>query len=510
MRRRFTMLIVMAAMIVVLIPYSVFGEDSTVRVETPEEFKNAVESANSTDTTTIVLDDDIVLSEGVAIDESKKIVLNLNGNMLSAPNKVLAINSGYFEVVGPGEIKETSPYYAPIVIKGSNSQSDTNYTTVKIGEGVTLEGWSGVFITPYEASGAPYAYGVTVDIDCTIKSVADADGANGHGVYINGQIKNTDSNYPVFNIGKNAVIESEGTGLYAAGYAEWHIDGADIRGDVGIALKSGQFFINDSVVTGTGEYVDPIGYNGNGIDTDGSAMLIDSNKDYAGEIEIVISGSTVFDSENSKAISEFVTYNPNNPSSEANKGTNVVSFKIEGGVFNGSGGKEAVKFSEEAENAISILAGTFSSEPYEAYVDSNTTAMLTSSGIKTYLVGAEVIASYLENGQSGDVLEITSVVEGTEFINVPEGIEIKNTTDVDILINSQELKAGDSMKVSSLQNPSESTDQPSDKPQQEMSADENIPETGDDTNRTLMFVIMGLAAIAAAGTVVYGRRKRSN
>ena len=136
--------------------------------------------------------------------------------------------------------------------------------------------------------------------------------------------------------------------------------------------------------------------------------------------------------------------------------------------------------------------------------------MLTSSGIKTYLVGAEVIASYLENGQSGDVLEITSVVEGTEFINVPEGIEIKNTTDVDILINSQELKAGDSMKVSSLQNPSESTDQPSDKPQQEMSADENIPETGDDTNRTLMFVIMGLAAIAAAGTVVYGRRKRSN
>lgn len=34
--------------------------------------------------------------------------------------------------------------------------------------------------------------------------------------------------------------------------------------------------------------------------------------------------------------------------------------------------------------------------------------------------------------------------------------------------------------------------------------------TGDDTNLTLMFVIMGLAAAAAAGTVVYGRRKRSS
>lgn len=32
--------------------------------------------------------------------------------------------------------------------------------------------------------------------------------------------------------------------------------------------------------------------------------------------------------------------------------------------------------------------------------------------------------------------------------------------------------------------------------------------TGDDTNLTLMFVIMGLAAAAAAGTVIYGRKKR--
>ena len=504
MRRRFLMIIFIAAIMAVLVPCSVFGEDSTVRVGTSDEFKAAVEGAGSTDTTTIVLDDDIALSEGVAIDGSKRIILDLNGNTLSAPNRVLAINSGYFEVIGPGEIKETNPYYAPIVIKGSNNQGDTDYTTVKIGEGVTLEGWSGVFITPYQSSGAPYAYGVVVDIDCIINSVTDTSGAKGHGVYINGQIKNTDSNYPVFNIGENAVIESEGTGIYAAGYAEWNIDGADIQGDVGIALKSGKFSINDAVITGTGEYVDPIGYNGNGIDIDGSAMLIDSNKDYAGNVEIVISGNTVFNSENSKAISEFVTYNSNNASSVANKGTNIVSFEIKGGVFNGADGKEAVKFSDEAkaEDAINISAGAFSSEPDEAYIDSHTTASLTSGGVTTYLVGFEAISAYLEKGQSGDVLEITSATAGTEFINVPEGIEIKNASETDILINGQELKAGESLSVSSPQNPSE----PADQPQQEKPADGNAPETGDNTNLGLLAGIMITAAAAGAAVIVLRRK----
>ena len=87
-------------------------------------------------------------------------------------------------MVGPGSIVETNPYYAPIVIKGSNDPADTGYTTVKVGEGVYLEGWAGVFLTPYASSGAPYAYGVTVDLDCVINTVQDTSGADGHGVFI--------------------------------------------------------------------------------------------------------------------------------------------------------------------------------------------------------------------------------------------------------------------------------------------------------------------------------------
>ena len=38
----------------------------------------------------------------------------------------------------------------------------------------------------------------------------------------------------------------------------------------------------------------------------------------------------------------------------------------------------------------------------------------------------------------------------------------------------------------------------------------NSPKTGDDFNMTAVIALMGIAAAAAAGTVVYGRRKRSN
>ena len=74
--------------------------------------------------------------------------------------------------------------------------------------------------------------------------------------------------------------------------------------------------------------MDPIGYNGNGIETDGSALLIDSNHaGYAGEIEITdIRRYGPELAENSKAVSEFVTYNSSDPTAAAQKDTNIISI----------------------------------------------------------------------------------------------------------------------------------------------------------------------------------------
>ena len=414
-------------------------------------------------------------------------------------------------MVGPGSIVETNPYYAPIVIKGSNDPADTGYTTVKVGEGVYLEGWAGVFLTPYASSGAPYAYGVTVDLDCVINTVQDTSGADGHGVYINGQIKNTESNYPVFNLHSNTEIKSTGTGIYAAGYAEWNIDGASIEGDIGIGAKSGKFDIKDATINGTGEYVDPIGYNGNGIETDGSALLIDSNHaGYAGEIEITISGDTVLNSENSKAVSEFVTYNSSDPTAAAQKDTNIISFVINGGTFNGAEGKPAVQLSDEvkAKDAAEITAGKFSAEPDSELVKSDMTAELVRNGETTYLIGQSTVNAALAEAQKGDVLTVKTAAEDAELVDVPEGVVINNDSSTAVSVNGQDVSAGASITVT------DAADEPI---QQEPSdnagtvnGSDKAPETGDDFNMVVWAAIMGFAAAAAAGTIVYGRRRKSN
>lgn len=503
------MSLMLALVMAMPMPMSVSAA-SNVTVTTGTELADEIDAATGTDTTTIVLGNDIELEQGITVDGSKKIILDLNGHKLSAPSRVLSIESGYFEVVGPGSIVETNPYYAPIVIKGSNDPGDTGYTTVKVGEGVYLEGWTGVFLTPYESSGAPYAYGVTVDLDCVIKAVQDNDGYNGHGVYINGQIKNTESNYPVFNLHSNTEITSMGTGIYAAGYAEWNIDGASIEGDIGIGAKSGKFDIKDATINGKGEYVDPIGYNGNGIETDGSALLIDSNHaGYAGKIDITISGDTVLNSENSKAVSEFVTYNSSDPAAEAQKDTNIISFVINGGTFNGAEGKPAVQLSDEVKekNAAKITAGKFSAEPDSELVKSDMTAELVRNGETTYLIGQSTVNAALAEAQKGDVLTVKTAAEDAELVDVPEGVTIKNNTGADMTINGVTVAAGAEVIVKDNSGTDGNGDSnQGDKPApSEPDKAEETPETGDDT-MIMGFAVMMLAALGLGGVLVATRR----
>lgn len=532
-KRRIFICCIMSLMLalVMAMPMSVSAA-SNVTVTTGTELADEIDAATGTDTTTIVLGNDIELEQGITVEGSKKIILDLNGHKLSAPNRVLSIESGYFEVVGPGSIVETEPNYAPIVIKGSKNLADMGYTTVKVGEGVYLEGWAGVFLTPYKSSEAPYAYGVTVDLDCVINAVKDTSEADGHGVYINGQIKNTESNYPVFNLHGNTKITSTGTGIYAAGYAEWNIDGASIEGDIGIGAKSGKFDIKDAAINGTGEYVDPIGYNGNGINTDGSALLIDSNHaGYAGKIDITISGDTVLNSKNSKAVSEFVTYNSSDPEAEAQKDTNIISFVINGGTFNGAEGKPAVQLSDEVKekNAAKITAGKFSAEPDSALVKSDMTAELARNGETTYLIGQSTVNAALAEAQKGDELTVKTAAEDAELVDVPEGVIVKNNADAAIKVNDEVLAADQTVTVVVPDDEEEDktdTDQPAGDDQKDpATGDDNkgdtdagkdpvkeptevTPEkTGDANDIVLWLALMVLTAAALAGTAAYSRKR---
>jgi len=301
--------------------------------------------------------DVINLTNNVTLDETlninKTVNINLNNFDIKAEEKVFTVQGGSLNLSGTGMIYETKPNYGAIMVMGSSNPSDTNYSTINVGSGITLEGWSGIFINHNNGS----AYGIVLNIDGGINSVDDINGGSGVGVYVNGNIKNN-NNAPIINLSETARISSSGTGIYAAGYATYNINGAYISGnESGLGIKSGIFNIKDGIIRGSGEDKTPTNGNNNGINPSGVAIQIESNDGYKGNIELNISGGT-FESEHSNVIYEYVVNNTS---------TKVNDISISGGTFKSITDKSVFRLSDSFKNVHQgfISGGTYSSNPSE-------------------------------------------------------------------------------------------------------------------------------------------------
>ena len=266
------------------------------------DLAEAVDEIRSGETITLL--DDITLNTTLTINTGAAFTIDLNGHDIKATQRVIMVERGNVSFTGEGTIEETSPNFGAINIKGSNNHGDVNYTTVTVGKDVTLVAWAPVFITPYESSVDPYAYGVTVNIEGTLISKPDAKDSKGHGIYINGQIQHL-NNAPVINV-SGASVTSEGDGIYAAGYATWNIVDSNVSGyGMGIGIKAGKLNISgDSVIRCTGPNEAPTDGFSNGINASGAAIQIESNDDYAGKIAIDIEGGQII-SDNGYSIYEY-------------------------------------------------------------------------------------------------------------------------------------------------------------------------------------------------------------
>lgn len=189
----------------------------------------------------------------------------------------------------------------------------------------------------------------------TINAVDDTSGDSGAGIYINGNIKH-ENNAPIINLTDTSNITSTGPGIYAAGYATYNINGAHIEGtESGLAIKSGIFNIKDAIIVGTGADNTPTSGNNNGINSSGAAIQIESNSNYAGNIELNIDDGT-FVSNKSNVIYEYTVNNSD---------TQVNDIDISGGTFSSNAGKSVFSLSNSFKNNHSnfISGGTFSSDP---------------------------------------------------------------------------------------------------------------------------------------------------
>lgn len=359
-----------------------------------EDLEDAIANAGSSDV--IILLSDVKLND--TLDINKTVNINLNGNDIVGTEKVFEVRGGVLNLTGTGTIRETKPKYGAIAVIGSSKETDKDYSIVNVGSGVKLEGWSGIFITHDNNK----SYGVVVNVDGDIAAINDTSGDTGVGIYVNGNIKD-DNNHPVVNIGDEAEITSTGTGLYIAGYATFNIKGAYIKGDEsGIGIKSGTLNIDGATIYSDGVDNTPTsGYN-NGIKASGTAIQIESNSGYAGDIRINIDSGTIR-SKNSYAVYEYI-----------GKGTDsmVDSIDISGGTFRAEGNKEDFGLSDsfKSMHGSFISGGRYTSNPSE-YLEAGYSAKLENDLYVVTASSSKLVSGDTANSDGGSsILKILATI----------------------------------------------------------------------------------------------------
>ena len=333
--------------------FEILPED-TITIVDGVAYNNLQDAINNANGETIKLLDDVNTNSLVklTINNNANVTIDLNGKSINLnTNSYFLVSNGTLNLIGEGTIKETKPYYAPIMVSRSASDTGTTPIVVNVGEGVTLEGWAGIFI---DKNSSNRVANTTVNFSGTINSVRDTTNAAGHGIYINGEVKDTTS-YPVINIENTAKITSEGVGIYAAGYATWNIKGGYIEApETVIGIKSGNLNITGGTLVATGEKDIPTASNNNGINGSGVPIQIESNVKYAGKININITGGT-FESKNTTTVYEYTDGKVTD--------TNVESIAISGGTFISNGGDNNIIGSEyfNQKHSRFITGGTFNS-----------------------------------------------------------------------------------------------------------------------------------------------------
>lgn len=397
MKRNFRLLGILLSVFAFVPGVLAAGEEAKIG-ETPyTTFEEAVAVADENDV--IVLQKDVDLASTWVISGGKSYTVDLNGHTISRSSEVINVNGGSLILTGEGTIKENTPDTAGVRVVGSDNVADNNYSYLKVGKDVTIEGWAPVFIAPKKVAGVylAYAYGVKVDVSGSLVAYSDSYGTTGSGIYVNGNIKNV-TNYPVVNVLDGATIEADDTGIYQAGHSFITVGKASITATgSGIGIKAGKLVLNGPTVKATGPASEPSSYN-NGINTVGAAIQIESSIGYAGNMDIQINGGT-YESVNNSTIVEYLASATS--SQEATTETEVEAIEITDGTFVAKEGEDVFATSDnfKTENTEFINGGTFSSDVKEFLKDGVETVVDKTTGKVTVLKRHNINVSDVENGK---------------------------------------------------------------------------------------------------------------
>lgn len=278
---------------------------------------------------TIYVTRNVTLAQPLLIGED--VTLELSGYTISSAGEVLNITDGNV-TVNNGTVKTTGKIAVRV-------QGDSAFTLNQ--QAIVTSPAHGILLR--DAGGkAP-----TVNVYGTVEAMYAIQG-NG-----------LDRAGSTINIESGAQVLGSVVGIYHPQMGTLNINGGEVRGQSAIGIKSGTLNITGGKIIATmeGEYED-VATNTNGINLEGSAIVVDSNSAYPGEMNIVISGWDVtMESKIGYAIREI----------GADENTsNIVSLTITAGQFT-AGQEEAIRLQTAAEENIAISGGTFDGKVAPAY-----------------------------------------------------------------------------------------------------------------------------------------------
>ena len=300
------------------------------------------------DETVCVLTDDIEFDDTIQV--SKNVELDLNGHtVVPTGNGEFLVFQGNMNITGEGTVGSADSN-VPFYVWGSTNETATNFSTLTIGEDVTVKandtnGW-GIVVPNYNK----HAYGVVVNLNGAIEASS--------AITINGYVQDVVDNAPILNIGDTARITTTGHIVYGAGYGHWTFGRAEVTGGSGIGIKAGTFEFNGTTVAATGAYAEPVAW-GNGMNESGATFQIEDHDGYADNVRLTINDG-VYTSTNGHVFYEY-------KATELTENA-IQDLTVNGGKFTAGDGKTVFQVSDNFALTGFIVEGEFSSEPEHSYV----------------------------------------------------------------------------------------------------------------------------------------------
>lgn len=379
--------------------------------ESYKSLSNSISKANDGETLVVLMD--IASPSMINLKDGKSLVIDLNGHSISNSRTgkayLFSVCNAKVEFVGRGTIENpntSESSLGAIKIVGGAGEIEKGYSSVTIGEGVSLKGRSGIYIGG-TASNETASNGVSVYVKGSIESSGDA-------IYLNGSLTDDKNNVPNIILDK-ASIRGESHGIYAAGYGEWEIKNSSITGgNTAIEIRAGKMTIEGGTFTANATEYSCVA-NGNGTTTIGAAIAV-AQHDTKRPIKVTIS---------SGSFSGYHALSVMNPQKNEYVAIKEINVNVTGGEFTSTKESEDVEAVNYSSEFIKIDNGlSFTIRARENGDDGNVTS-LPDGRFFSSLQGA---VDSIEDGSTVSLTLLSNVENGNGLL-IKEGRNLDLTID---------------------------------------------------------------------------------